>query len=91
MIPGICVSPLDKANPRDLRVPCWTNLHAAVGNSDSVPARPELRVLASVGEADVSRSRAVVLEHVGYLENTGQYVWSRLWTLSLRRHRLALT
>lgn len=62
--------PLDKSKTRDLRVPRWTNLDAAVGNSDSIPARPELRVLASVGEPDVSGSRAVVLEHVGYLENT---------------------
>lgn len=75
----------------DLRVPRRTNLDAAVSNSDSIPARPVLRVLASVGEADVSRSRAVVLEHVGYLENMGWLVRTRLWTLSLLPHRLALT
>lgn len=63
--------PLDKFDPRDLRVSRWTNLDAAVGNPDSVPAGPELSVLASVGEPDVSRSRAVVLEHVGHLENMG--------------------
>lgn len=63
---------LDKSDPRHLRVPRWTNLNAAVCDADSIPARPELRVLASVGKADVSRSRAVVLEHVGYLENTGR-------------------
>lgn len=68
LIAGICVSPLDKSDPRDLRVPRWTNLDAAVGNPDSIPARPELSVLAPVGEADVSHSRAVVLEHVGHLK-----------------------
>lgn len=79
LIPGISVPPpLDQSDPRDLRVPLRTNLNTAVGDTDSIPPRPELRVLASVGEADVSGSRAVVLEHVGYLEDTGRSVRSRL-------------
>lgn len=69
---------LDQSGPRDLRVPLRTNLNTAVGDTDPIPPGPELRVLASVGEADVSGSGAVVLEHVGYLEDTGRSVRSRL-------------
>lgn len=73
LIPGICVSsPMDKSDPSDLRLPCWTNLHTAVSNADAVPPRPELRVLAPVGEADVSGSGTIVPEHVGYLEKMGR-------------------
>lgn len=63
---------MDKSDPRDLCLPCWTNLDTAVSNADAVPPRPELRVLAPVGEADESGSGAIVLEHVGYLEKMGR-------------------
>lgn len=69
--------PLGRSGPRDLGVPLRTNLNTAVGDTDPIPPGPELRVLASVGEADVSGSRAVVLEHVGDLEDTGRSVRSR--------------
>ena len=61
-------------NPEELRVDCWTYLNTAVGNTNSVPSFPEQCVFASVGKTDVSYSWSVVLEYMGHLKNTHQYV-----------------
>lgn len=47
----------------------WLHCHAAVGNTYTIPALPEQRVLATVFEADKADSRPVVRKGVGDLRD----------------------